>query len=275
MGWSLISTRRADSRRPPIGVNFHGLEALQDSQDLLTTVKNCFAPIWLKWNLRHADCVLSLGGTLDDLVHRVGVPYDLILPSPNGIAAEWFESESGGENSTKCRFLFVGRDTDRKGFRELNRVLPSFLAAHNCEIHFAGDIDPARQISHPSVVYHGMIRSEDQLRRLYQLSDVLLCPSHSEGMPTVILEAAASGVPAIATDVGAVRLMVNEETGWLIPARNCAALEIAMQQAFRSDLAAKADAARQKAASFRWDAVARTTAGAISRFLQRRQTQVA
>ena len=45
--------------------------------------------------------------------------------------------------------------------------------------------------------------------------DVLVCPSHSEGMPTVILEAMASGLAIIATNVGAVKEQIKGN-GWLL-----------------------------------------------------------
>jgi glycosyltransferase involved in cell wall biosynthesis len=45
---------------------------------------------------------------------------------------------------------------------------------------------------------------------------ILVVPSIAEGMPTVILEAMSRGLAIICTDVGANRVMVNEENGWLI-----------------------------------------------------------
>lgn len=49
--------------------------------------------------------------------------------------------------------------------------------------------------------------------------DVICLPSHSEGMPNVLMEAAAAGVPAVATNVGGVAEVVRDgETGFLVPA---------------------------------------------------------
>ena len=45
---------------------------------------------------------------------------------------------------------------------------------------------------------------------------MLVCPSYAEGMPYVIMEAMACGLAIIATDVGAVSLLVNKENGWII-----------------------------------------------------------
>ena len=46
-----------------------------------------------------------------------------------------------------------------------------------------------------------------------------MCPSYSEGMPNVIMEAMSRGLAIIATDVGAVSKLVDEENGWLINPR--------------------------------------------------------
>lgn len=46
--------------------------------------------------------------------------------------------------------------------------------------------------------------------------DVLVCPSYSEGMPTVIMEGMSSGLAIISTDVGAVNQQVSNQNGWLL-----------------------------------------------------------
>ena len=68
----------------------------------------------------------------------------------------------------------------------------------------------------PRVAYHGEIRSREGLQHLIGRHDVLICPSWSEGLPNVILEAMANGLAVIATDVGATNVVVNDATGWLL-----------------------------------------------------------
>ena len=53
-------------------------------------------------------------------------------------------------------------------------------------------------------------------KEIYDSCDVLLCPSYSEGMPNVILEAMSRGLAIIATNVGAIRLLVSENNGALL-----------------------------------------------------------
>jgi sugar transferase (PEP-CTERM/EpsH1 system associated) len=60
---------------------------------------------------------------------------------------------------------------------------------------------------------------------LLKTFDVFVLPSSSEGLPMAILEAMASGLPIIATNVGGnPEVVINEETGIIVPAKNPGAL---------------------------------------------------
>ncbi len=60
--------------------------------------------------------------------------------------------------------------------------------------------------------------------------DIFVLPSKAEGIPNVILEAMACGLPVIATDVGGNReLLVEGETGFLVPPSDSEALADALQ----------------------------------------------
>lgn len=55
-------------------------------------------------------------------------------------------------------------------------------------------------------------KSQDEIIRLLSISNVFVNPSYSEGLPTSVLEAAAMGVPVIATDVGGTKDIVRKGT---------------------------------------------------------------
>lgn len=62
-------------------------------------------------------------------------------------------------------------------------------------------------------------QEKEQLRSLYQDANLFLFPSRHEGMPNAVLEAMASGLPVIATQIaGSEELVVHNETGLLVPA---------------------------------------------------------
>jgi glycosyltransferase involved in cell wall biosynthesis len=102
----------------------------------------------------------------------------------------------------------------------------------------------------------GFIPDED-LPDYYRASDVFVLPTRTaEGFGLVLMEAAASGVPAIATDSGAPREIVDDEvTGVLVPPGAPAELAAAISRLHDSPvlLAAMSRAALAKSAKFTWD----------------------
>ncbi|HYG57421.1 MAG TPA: glycosyltransferase, partial [Symbiobacteriaceae bacterium] len=60
---------------------------------------------------------------------------------------------------------------------------------------------------------------------MYAAMDLLVLPTYREGFPNVLLEAAAMGLPVVATRVpGCVDAVADEETGRLVPAADAQAL---------------------------------------------------
>lgn len=68
-----------------------------------------------------------------------------------------------------------------------------------------------------------------QMGRLFAQADLFVLPSQQESFGLAALEALASGVPVVATDVGGLPEVVRHaETGWLVPAGNPPALAVAI-----------------------------------------------
>jgi glycosyltransferase involved in cell wall biosynthesis len=91
----------------------------------------------------------------------------------------------------------------------------------------------------------------------YRAADMFVLPTRTaEGFGLVLMEAAASGVPSIATDSGAPREVVDDGvTGLLVPPGAPEALASAITKLYRSPelLAEMGRAARVRSASFTWD----------------------
>lgn len=257
MGWaSIIAKKTNRPDLPPIGVNLHGLEALQEKRSLFSEALHCFSSQLVGWNLRNADFAMSLGGRLDALVADAGVGRNQILHSFNGIGRAWVPGRGRGDRRRPIRCIFVGRASERKGLKELNEVMRRLAGDGRFEFALVGPIPEGDQVDSPNVTYMGEVRDEVELRRIYQEGELLLCPSYSEGMPTVILEAIACGLFVVATDVGAVRLAVVPGTGCLIPSRSSEALFDALQDYLMGRVCFEKEIAEELIDRFRWESVA-------------------
>jgi glycosyltransferase involved in cell wall biosynthesis len=89
----------------------------------------------------------------------------------------------------------------------------------------------------------------EDVDRLYAAMDVFCLPSHREGFPRAAMEAAASGLPVVATDIRGCRQVVDPGvTGALIPVQDPRALAAGLRRSLDSDdRAAQRLAARAKA----------------------------
>jgi len=77
------------------------------------------------------------------------------------------------------------------------------------------------------VTFHGVVADP---RDAYDRADVLVLPSDAEGFGLVLIEAMASGVPVIGTDVDGIRdVITHMQTGLLVPARSPLDLAKAIQ----------------------------------------------
>ncbi len=141
---------------------------------------------------------------------------------------------------------FVGRPVRDKGIADLLEALRTTPALRDawCLVvgaSFSGDTDDAlvRELrARPRTVVVAAVRD---VRPYYALMRVLAFPSHREGMPNVVLEAAAMQVPAVGFEVTGVRdAIAAEQTGTLVPPRDT--------RAFGAALAAYLDDAMRRVA---------------------------
>jgi len=268
-GWNYLENRLSKYsgiRKPLVGINFHGLEMFQKSPSFKVKLEHLLFRFPVKWNLRKSDYIFSLGGKLTSIQNNL-IPNQKVIEIPIGITEDWLES--GGEIKTNCsirKFVFIGRYERRKGVEELNTVLKQLLKESQLrfEFHFIGPIPLGKQISNDKrIIYHGVLTEELKIKKILRDADILVCPSWSEGMPTVILEAMASGCAIIATDVGAVSEQVNDLNGILIPPGSLRELKQAIEKMLRIDEKSltqmRVNSIQKVKSSFLWDKIIERT----------------
>lgn len=144
---------------------------------------------------------------------------------------------SNGANGTET-VLLVGRLLAEKGIREfveaariVKRIRPGVRFV------VAGEADPGNPTSiHPSMLQawraegHVEFRGhQENMLELLHACDVAALPSYREGTPRSLLEAAACGLPLVASDVPGCREVVRHGlNGLLVPARDANALAEAL-----------------------------------------------
>ncbi|MFK7845414.1 MAG: glycosyltransferase family 4 protein [Rhodothermales bacterium] len=226
-GWKAMLAKRDLKGMPPVGVNFHGLEMWQKPASMKVRMEQWMLRPFVKANLELADVVLLLGEKLVPLADVVHKGQKKAIESANGVTEDWLV-EREASNSKTIKFVFLGRYERRKGIEELQETIGRLLPQYDFSVDIIGPIPAGMRIKSDRVKYWGLIQDEARVRKILSTGDVLVCPSYAEGMPTVILEAMASGLAVIATDVGAVGDLVSEENGWIIPPGHQGALQSAM-----------------------------------------------
>lgn len=119
-------------------------------------------------------------------------------------------------NTGKRKVLFVGGITTAKGCCELLRVARDLTTI---EFNLIGevkkDMETAIDNRPDNVKLLGSLDGQSVLNEMSR-HDILFFPSHSEGFPNVVLEAMSVGMPVVATKVGAIPEMVQDNKGGVL-----------------------------------------------------------
>jgi teichuronic acid biosynthesis glycosyltransferase TuaC len=225
------------------------------------------------WALRNADAVSGVSRALVERIVDLGVDSKKVRWIPNGVdSARFFPADARSASGPREEIglsgyakvlVFVGRLHPVKG---LNHLLAALRALRSTgRLGFAtivvGDGDSRSELERyvrdnslsDAVRFLGEVPHRDVPRWL-QAADAFCLPSLMEGMPNVILEAQACGLPVVASRVGGIPDMVASGAGILVDPGRPDALAEALDSAMRADWDRDriANAARLQS----WDAVA-------------------
>lgn len=152
-----------------------------------------------------------------------------IVTIPNGVPAHFAARRHRDELPRNLSILSVGNLTPQKDYPNLieaaQRVSRS-LAAQGRSVTFriAGE-GPERKELERQIAAAGLVGTvlllgaRRDVPQLMEEADLLVLASQYEGLPITLIEAAMSGLPVVATDVGGCAEIVSDnETGLLVPA---------------------------------------------------------
>ncbi len=184
---------------------------------------------------RRARLVVVLGRGDAELMHeRFGVAAERIAVMPNAVRAP--SAPVTREDAPLVQILFLGRLSERKGVPELIRALADpALAALPWHATLAGDGDLERYRAQaraagvaPRIAFPGWL-DRGATEALLRAADILVLPSHDEGMAMSVLEGLAYGVCVVCTPVGALAEVIeNDVSGMLVRPGDVAGLAQAL-----------------------------------------------
>ena len=206
-----------------------------------------------RWSLPKADLVitvcdafaLELGSVARVAPERIRVRHNSIRPvSPSAAEGVRALRERLGIVENEAIILSVGRLSKEKAHADLAKAFRQLCTTNpdlNCKLVIVGD-GPEREPLESAAAQSGLSQriifagQVTDVRPFYAMSDVFVLPSLTEGSPNVLLEAMAAQVPIVATAVGGVpEIVENEESALLVPANDPAALAAAIARVVKDN----------------------------------------
>lgn len=168
-----------------------------------------------KYIFNRADCVFVLNKTSFDYVR--GLSKTQVRMVPNAIAHDLIASQFTVSDTLR-NIIYVGHVKPKKGIYE---IIEAAGREKDIEFHLVGPIaDEIQKIHRPeNVIIYGR-KSHDEVMEIMKTADAFLFPSYTEGFSMVMLEAMATGLPIIATDVGSNADMIETKGGIIIKSQS-------------------------------------------------------
>lgn len=187
----------------------------------------------IRWALGRAAHVTAVSPALAERIIELGTDPAKVSSAVNGIDLERFRPtgpsallERFGKDEKRKLLVTMARLSPEKGLDVLIDALGNLAGAGHCDFHTVvigdgpqraaleqrvGRLGLQAHVSFVGEIDHS--RVPDWLRG----ADAFCLPSLREGTPNVVIEALATGVPVVATQVGGTPLLINADNGRLVP----------------------------------------------------------
>jgi glycosyltransferase involved in cell wall biosynthesis len=195
--------------------------------------------------LREADFTITVSGDLLKTARRLGAPEEKSRAVLNGCDTTIFYPRDRAQARAALKIsgdeeviVYVGRLDMAKGLGELIAAVANLhVKRPRAHCYIVGD-GPARQALADAIAARQAAQfitlmpscATEGVANWMAAADLVTLPSYREGCPNVIIEALASGRPVVATNVGGIPELMDDTDGRLVPARDAASLEVALDQ---------------------------------------------
>lgn len=203
--------------------------------DLFIQAKNPILRSFIRFILGRADLVFIANETMKDAALNLGAaPEKIHLTQMTVDPAKFnpdYELPPDVElDPDKPTLFFLGNLVYQKGITNL--LDAKKLLKNDCQLLIVGK-GPLREELEEKVEKEGIENVKflgfyPDVEKIMPSADIFVLPSISEGSPITILEAMASGLPVVATDVGGVKEAVAEDVGIVVEANDPVALSRAI-----------------------------------------------
>jgi glycosyltransferase involved in cell wall biosynthesis len=218
--------------------------------------------------LPHASAVVTRSGELSRLLANAGFPAEKLHAIYNGVDLDLFHPRDQAAARRELFLpegvpviLFVGNFFKVKNPQNLILAMAELKTPDSLLVMAGGGPleEPCRELAakfnlENRVIFAGR-KTPGEIAHLMNAADVLALPSQNEGVPNVILEAFASGLPIVASQVGGIPEVLNQDfLGGAVPTGDIGALAAALDRRLSSPR--ETARIRDHAGQFSWSAAA-------------------
>ncbi|MBN1777838.1 MAG: GT4 family glycosyltransferase PelF [Clostridiales bacterium] len=254
----VLGSMAAQRYKKPYVLTEHGIYTREREEEILRTnwVPPHFKDLWInmfymftRCAYRHADKVTSLFSRASLIQQEIGCSAEKCAVIPNGVHAERFESIPLKEPNGQIDIGAVVRIVPIKDIKTMlyafSRVCAEFDKAHlyimgptdEDEEYYEECLQLQKDLELSNVTFTGRVNVQEYMARI----DFTLLTSISEGQPLAVLEAMAAGRPAVTTNVGCCRELLEGpdddfgNAGFCVPVMHQGELAEAMLTLCRSE----------------------------------------
>jgi glycosyltransferase involved in cell wall biosynthesis len=216
-----LTVRFALKKKIPVVLTLHGMYALNPLDPVAKYIEEIFNRTVFKRLLIQATMVTCPSNIIIEYARKYLIQPEKFTIVPNGVDIEKFKVAKSNIDFYRRKYsipedgivlLFVGRFVESKGVSMLARVA-KYIAKKYPDTYFlfVGE-GPLRSVveaklkqdnlCYRSKVIGGLPYSK--IHEIYAISDIFILPTKWEGLPMTLLEAIASGLFIVATDVGGI-----------------------------------------------------------------------